>query len=72
MLIAHLTNHRCKTLWFHSQNEYCWWLIHTDASTDMWPKRRTAAMGLWTFANLETNFGKGLSNLSSGGPPRSL
>tara|TARA_B110000238_G_C15990633_1_gene380109 strand:+ start:189 stop:422 length:234 start_codon:yes stop_codon:yes gene_type:complete len=70
MLIAHLTNQRSKTLWFHFQNEYRWWLIHTDASTDMMPRKRSAAMGLWVFANLETSFGKGLDNPSSGGPPR--
>jgi len=72
MLIAHLTNQRSRTLWFHSQNEYCWWLIHTDASADMRPRKHPATLGLWMFANLETSFGKGLSNLSSGGPPRSL
>jgi len=72
MLISDLNNNHSRKKAWQSEPQYNWHLIHTDKDVDTSPARRTETAGLWFFADLETNFGKGTNNPSSGGPPPKL
>jgi len=69
MLVSDLNNNHSRKKAWQSEPQYNWHLIHTDKYVDTSPARRTETAGLWFFAYLETNFGKGTNNPCSGGPP---
>jgi hypothetical protein len=38
MLVCNLNNNRSRSMNWHTQDCWCWWLIHTDNDKDCWPK----------------------------------
>jgi len=72
MIVSDLNNNHSRKKAWQSEPQYNWHLIHTDKDVDTSPAWRIEAVCLWFFANIETNFGKGTNNPSSGGPPLKL
>jgi hypothetical protein len=65
MLVFNLSNNRSKSMHWHTQSCWCWWIIHTDNNKDCWPKWTLHAI---VHKNAQTPFGNCLNAQGPNGP----